>query len=70
MKKLTNLHAKSLDRAISILGIAMDRQSVPKYKKEFARDINRLREILDHIEFEISNPEFSMLQDTACPLTV
>jgi len=70
MSRLSNEHLKSIDRTLTIMRIARNRQKIPKYQKELDRDIKHLAEISELVEYECREPQFSALEDTACPLVV
>lgn len=70
MRKMTDQHKKSLDRAILIMQMHADRQNVPKYKKEFVHDLEHLNEIAELVESHIRAPMFDHIRDAICELSV
>lgn len=68
MSRLSSKHLKSIDRALIILRMHSNRQPIPKYKKEFERDIENLEEITVFIEGYVNAPMFDHISDTACEL--
>lgn len=63
MRRLTHEHKLSIQRAICVFRLRAHNQPVKRFRKEWERDIHRLRDILKHVEDSIAEPMFTNLRD-------
>lgn len=70
MSNLSNKHLKSIDRALTIMRMHEDHQKVPKYKKEFATDIEHLERVRNFIQENVTAPMFDNIVDAICELSI
>lgn len=70
MRKMRDRHKKSLDRTIVILRMHLDRQKVPKYRREFERDVRHLEQIRSYIVEQMKAPTFDHIDESVCELAV
>jgi len=65
MIKLTKRHQNSLARAIVILRLKARNQPIPKFRREWERDIRLMNQIAQHVDDLIDNPMLSFYEGHA-----
>lgn len=70
MIKPADRHLKSLDRALTILRLHLNRQKVPKYQRELIKDIIHLEQVKKLVAYHVNAPMFDHIINAVCELAV